>query len=245
MVFGAGNVFAQKILDIDSMRVFLPAQCNGTAILALPGGGYSHLAVAHEGYDWADFFNQQGIAYIVLRYRMPEGDKLRPISDVQKALAYIRSRAVEWGINPKKVGIMGSSAGGHLASTIATHSDAKTAPAFQILFYPVISMDERKSHAGSCRNFLGSAPKQSVIDLYSNDKQVTSATPPALILLCYDDTVVPPDNGIRYSMNMVTKGANAILLSYPDGGHGWGFNKDFKHHDEMLLQIKAWLRTLK
>ena len=127
-----------------SLRVFLPQGESKTdmAILILPGGGYRTLAFGHEGYQWADHFTRQGIATIVLTYRMPMGHTEVPISDATEAMRIVREKATAWGINPQKIGIMGSSAGGHLASTIATHSPAATRPNFQILFYPVISMDK-------------------------------------------------------------------------------------------------------
>lgn len=132
---------------------------NGMAIVACPGGGYSHLAMAHEGKSMADWFNSQGITYAVLRYRMPNGHNEVPLSDSQQALRIMRQHAQEW--NVKKLGIMGSSAGGHLASTTATHfTDAETRPDFQILFYPVITTDPAYTHMGSHDNLLGKNPRR-------------------------------------------------------------------------------------
>lgn len=227
-----------------SVRVFLPEKPDGRAVIALPGGGYGHLAMDHEGYDWAPFFNEQGIALIVLKYRMPRNNKEVPMSDVREAFRVVRSHAKEWKINPAKVGIMGSSAGGHLASTIATHTPKAEAPAFQILFYPVISMDKEKSHAGSCINFLSKNPTQKEIDLYSNQLQVNSTTPPAIVLLSTDDKAVPPSNGIGYVNNMIKAKASATLLTFPTGGHGWGIRDNFAYKQEMLDNLRVWLENL-
>lgn len=227
-----------------SIRVALPTNPNGKAVVACPGGGYSHLAKEHEGYDWAEFFNKRGIALITVTYRMPHNNKEVPISDVNEAFRVVRDSAKVWNINPKKVGIMGSSAGGHLASTIATHTLKKNAPAFQILFYPVISMDEKSSHKGSCRNFLSNAPTQHEINTYSNDRVVTKKTPPAIVMLSLDDTVVPPSNGIDYAVHMNECGAQATLLTFPTGGHGWGYRSTFAHHEEMLDGLSIWLENL-
>ena len=137
------------------MVCFLPETSSGQAIVGVPGGGYSMLSNTHEGYLASEWLNNQGIAYFVVNYRLPGGDRTKPMGDVQKGIRIVRDSAAVWGINPHDVGIMGFSAGGHLASVISTHSDFATRPDFSILFYPVISMDERVSHVWSCRNFLG------------------------------------------------------------------------------------------
>ena len=138
-----------------NMVAYLPEMPFGRAIVDCPGGGYQHLAINHEGHDWAEFFNRQGIAYFVLTYRMPNGDRSIPMGDAQNAIRMVRDSALVWHINPDDVGIMGFSAGGHLASTVSTHSEYDCRPNFSILFYPVISMNERETHKGSCVNFLG------------------------------------------------------------------------------------------
>ena len=143
--------------DQAEITVYLPdaKKATGRAVVCCPGGGYSHLAMDHEGHQWAPFFNTQGIALIVLKYRMPHGNRMVPISDAEEAVKTVRRNAAEWHINPNDVGIMGFSAGGHLASTIATHATGDAAPNFQILFYPVITMDLGFTHKGSHDNFLG------------------------------------------------------------------------------------------
>ena len=137
------------------MVCFLPQTPSGKAIVGVPGGGYSMLSNTHEGYLASDWLNQQGIAYFVVNYRLPNGDRTLPMGDVWKGIRIVRDSAAVWGINPHDVGIMGFSAGGHLASVISTHSEFDQRPDFTILFYPVISMDERVSHKWSCLNFRG------------------------------------------------------------------------------------------
>lgn len=228
------------------IRVYLPPKemATGRAVIACPGGSYSGLAYNHEGYDWAHFFNAQGIAYIVLKYRMPKGGhKEVPFSDATEALRLVKAKAAEWNINPKDVGIMGSSAGGHLASTMATHSKPEVRPAFQILFYPVITMDKMYTHMGSHDNLLGKNASAQLETLYSNEKQVTKDTPRAIILLSDDDVVVPSPNGVNYYLALNKCKVPASLYIYPTGGHGWGAKPDFKYHTEMLGDLSAWLRS--
>lgn len=230
-----------------SIRVFLPDadKATGRAVVCCPGGGYSHLATAHEGYDWAPFFNERGIALIVLKYRMPHANTDVPISDAKEAMRIVRENAEKWHINPKKVGIMGSSAGGHLATTVATHSDTLTAPAFQILFYPVVTFDYKYTHKGSRHGLIGENAPQELVDLYSNEKQVTSKTPPAIMLLSDDDRVVPSQNSVNYYLALKKHGIKATMHIYPSGGHGWGCRENFKYHKEMLNDLSAWLETIK
>jgi len=231
------------------LTVYLPdaATSTGRAVVACPGGGYSNLAMNHEGHHWADFFNKQGIAYFVLKYRMPKGDRSIPMSDACNAIKMVRDSAEAWHINPCDIGIMGSSAGGHLAATTATHAAFGEKPNFQILFYPVISMEQKVSHKGSCVNFLGKgAGDQKLIDEYSNEKKAGIETPPAIILLSSDDRAVPAlTNGVAYYSAMVKAGAKASLIAFPTGGHGWGYKQGFAFHDSVLDEIKTWLKNLK
>ena len=176
-----------------NMQVFLPEQPSGRAIVGCPGGGYSHLSMQNEGTDWVEYFNKQGIAYCVLTYRMPKGDRSIPMSDAQNAIRTVRDSAEAWHVSPYDVGIMGFSAGGHLASTTATHAPQESRPDFQILFYPVISMDERVTHKGSVVGFLGDKRgDEKLVHEFSNDKQVHKhQTPPAIIIMAGDDRAVP------------------------------------------------------
>lgn len=229
-----------------TLTVYLPQQPNGRAILDCPGGGYQHLAMDHEGHQWASFFNKQGIAYAVLKYRMPNGDRNKPLSDAYHAMRTLRDSAQTWHVNPLDVGIMGFSAGGHLASSVCTHAEWSVRPNFSILFYPVITMG-RGTHQGSKSHFLGTSSNDAtVIEAWSNDRQVRRhLTPPAAIFLANDDRAVPPlQNGVAYYSAMREKGNNCALYIYPNGGHGFGFSTTFAYHEQMLDELTQWLRLL-
>ena len=235
------------VIEHPSLRVFLPTPglATGRAGVACPGGGYSGLAVNHEGYDWAPYFNKQGIALIVLKYRMPKGDRTLPISDAEAAMKMVRDSADVWNLNPNDIGIMGSSAGGHLASTIATHAPEALRPNFQILFYPVITMDKSFTHMGSHDNLLGKDASADLEKEFSNEKQVTKETPRAFIVYSDDDKVVPPANGVNYYLALNKKGVPSVLHIYPTGGHGWGIREDFLYKSEMQNELTSWLRSFK
>lgn len=236
-----------RIIEFEnpSMRVYLPdsAIATGRAVVACPGGGYTHLAKDHEGYDWAPFFNEQGIAYAVVCYRFPQGNPDLPVSDASNAIKIMRDSAEVWGINPHDIGIMGSSAGGHLASTVATHAKGDYRPDFQILFYPVITMDKSYTHMGSHDNLIGADATPETELLYSNEKQVTDTTPRAFIVFSDDDTVVPPMNGINYYAALHNNGVPAVIHIYPSGGHGWGVTDGLKYKAEMQADLRAWLKS--
>ncbi len=228
------------------MVCFLPENPSGRAIVGIPGGGYSVLSNGHEGYLASDWMNGRGIAYFVVNYRLPKGDRTRPISDVEKAMRIVRDSAAIWGINPHDVGIMGFSAGGHLASVISTHSAFETRPDFSILFYPVISMDEKVSHVWSCRNFLGEDQKDPAMvrDFSTQNAVKRHLTPPAVILTANDDRLVPPvTNGIAYYSAMRQAGNECSMFIYPTGDHGFGFGPWFKYHDQMLADLGNWLNA--
>ncbi len=231
--------------DTAKVKVFLPSdkEATGRAVVICPGGGYQHLAMNHEGYDWAPFFNNMGIAVIVLKYRMPHGNCEVPIADAEEAIKLVRRNAKVWNIKVDQVGIMGSSAGGHLASTIATHSKDDAKPNFQILFYPVITMLPDITHKGSHDNFLGKDAKKKTEKDFSNDAQVSRTTPRAFIALADDDHVVLPANGVNYYTELYRHDVPASLHVYPSGGHGFGIRESFKYHNEMELDLKAWLRS--
>jgi len=231
--------------DKAQLTAFLPKKerATGRAVIICPGGGYDHLAMQHEGTDWAPYFLQQGIAAFVLKYRMPHGNPDIPISDAQQALAMVRQNAKNWNIDPDQVGLMGSSAGGHLAATIATKGHGVQYPNFLILFYPVISMENSFTHRGSQRNLLGDKPSKKKIHEYSCDQQVTRATPRTFVALSDDDRAVPPINGANFYMECYRHDVPAVLHVYPTGGHGWGYRASFDYHIEMLLELKAWLKS--
>ncbi len=226
------------------IRVYLPQKQQSTkAVVICPGGGYGHLAMNHEGYDWGAFFNEQGIAAIVLKYRMPNGNREVPMSDVYEAIRYTKEHALEWNIDPEQIGIMGFSAGGHLASTVATHASEELRPAFQILFYPVVSMESKYGHGGSRKQFLGEKATEELKKEFSNEYQVDSLTPRAFIALSDDDKGVVPMNSIRYYSALKEKEIPAAMYIYPSGGHGWGMKDSFKFRSEMLNELKTWLTT--
>lgn len=229
-----------------NMVGYLPEKPTGKAVVGCPGGGYTGLSMQNEGHDWAEYFNRQGIAYFVLTYRMPKGDRQLPISDAEKAMTTVRDSANVWDINPLDVGIMGFSAGGHLASTISTHSEFAARPNFSILFYPVISMNEKESHKGSCLNFLGIEGQKDgkLVKQYSNQHAVRRhLTPPAIILTANDDRTVPPvTNGLAYYSAMRREGNDCALYIYPTGGHGFGYRSSFTYHQQMLNDLTTWLQ---
>lgn len=229
------------------MIVYLPEQPSGRAVVCCPGGGYAVLSNTHEGSAWAPFFNERGIAFALVNYRIPHGDRTLPISDVEHAMRTLRDSAAVWQLNPHDIGIMGFSAGGHLASTIATHTPYALRPDFQILVYPVITMG-RGTHQGSLEGLLGEErTNPALVALYSNERQVRShLTPPAFIVLSSDDGLVPPvANGIAYYTAMRNAGNSCSLHVYPTGGHGYGFMPFFAYHDQMLSDLSSWLDNLK
>lgn len=231
--------------DTAYIKVFLPdaKRATGRAVVICPGGGYAHLAMDHEGIQWAPFFNNMGIAAIVLHYRMPNGNVKVPISDAEEALRTVRRNAKNWHINASDIGIMGFSAGGHLASTIATQSKGDAKPNFQILFYPVITMMQGYTHQGSHDNLLGYNASKKDEQKYCSDLQVTRVTPRACLLLSDDDHAVLPINSVNYYAELYRHDVPASIYVYPTGGHGWGMNTSFAYHSEMLLNLKGWLES--
>lgn len=225
------------------MYVYPAQNPNGTALLMLPGGGYEGVAISHEGKELAPLLNNEGITFAVLKYRMPNGHKDVPLEDVKKAMEILKKESEQLGIEPSKIGIGGASAGGHLAATYSTHfTDDMVKPAFQILFYPVISMRDGVTHDGSRTNLLGNNLSDELIELYSAESQVDENTPPAFIAVSADDTLVPLQNSFDYAKALQNEGIAVSLYVYPIGGHGWGTNKDFPFHNEMMNELKAWLK---
>lgn len=245
------NLWAAKapnkngLQDTAYIKVFLPdaKRATGRAVVICPGGGYEHLSMESEGTQWAPFFNNMGIAAIVLHYRMPNGNVKVPISDAEEALRIVRRNAKNWHINASDVGIMGFSAGGHLASTIATQSKADAKPNFQILFYPVITMMQGYTHQGSHDNLLGKDAHKKDEQKYCSDLQVTRVTPRACLLLSDDDHAVMPINSVNYYAELYRHDVPSSIYVYPTGGHGWGMNTSFAFHAEMLTNLKGWLES--
>ena len=247
-----------------SVEVRLPARGNATgqAVVVCPGGAYAGLAYDWEGTDFAGWLNQHGIAAIILRYRLPiDGDVahqkwLVPLLDARRALRLTRAHAAEWGINPAKVGIMGFSAGGHLASTAGTHFDAGDAaaadpvdrlgsrPDFMILVYPVISMVPPATHGGSRRNLLGENPSEELVRQYSNELQVTAETPPTFLVHAGDDGAVPVANSLLFYQALVAHKVPAELHVYPHGGHGFSLALTKGRLQDWTQVCARWLKEL-
>lgn len=226
-----------------SITVYKANQPNGMAIIMCPGGGYARLAMNHEGHDMASWLNAQGITYVVLKYRMPNSHYEVPLSDAEQAIRLVRQHAAEWGVRPDRIGIMGASAGGHLSASLATlYSSDETRPDFQILFYPVISMQPGITHGGSRQNLLGENPSQELENKYTLEKQVNERTPQAFIMLSADDGAVPPANGIHYFEALLQHQVPATLHVYPTGGHGWGFRDAFTYKRQWTGELEKWLR---
>ncbi len=244
-ILSFSHVYGKSIeTDIDgaALTVYIPDSVPvNKAVLILPGGGYSHLAMQHEGTDWTGWFNDRGVIAAVLAYPMPEGDCERPITSVARALAFMRDSVIAG--DSIQLGIMGSSAGGHLASTAATHLPVQDRPDFQILFYPVITMEQSLTHAGSRDRLLGRNPGDDAVKRFSNHLRVDSDTPRAFIALSGDDGAVPPANSLQYFTALQANGVPASLHVYPTGGHGWGFRSKFKYHTPMLTELEAWLKS--
>ena len=235
-----------------NMQISLPkpSKATGMAVVTCPGGGYNSHSMTYEGTVWHDFMNNLGIANIVLKYKLPKGNPQTTISDVEAAFAYIREHSEEWGIDPDKIGIMGFSAGGHIASTIATHSEAAS-PAFQILFYPVITMEASGTHTVTMQNFLGSSPSADLVTLYSNEKQVTRTTPQCFLTYTRNDQLVPYlTNGKAYYDALVEAGVPVMLKDYestswPSNGHGWAGYDKFPYKADVEAALAGWLGSLK
>lgn len=213
------------------ITVHRPTQPNGAAVVICPGGGYGGLVTGGEGHGIAKWLNGHGITGVVLEYRLPKGRAFVPLLDAQRTIRLIRSRAEEWNLKTDRIGIMGFSAGGHLASTAGTHFDdgdpkakdpvqrLSCRPDFMVLVYPVITMTA-KGHSGSRDRLLGKGASQKMLDLFSNEKQITARTPPAYLAHAVDDRPVPPENSRMFHAALKAKGVPSVYLELPDGGHG-------------------------
>lgn len=237
-VINDGKVQSTSLVTIPTLTAFFPnvTKPNQTAVIILPGGGYQHLAIDKEGTKVAQWFNSLGIPAFVLKYRLPndlimKNKNVGPLQDAQEAIRYVRQNAAKWNIDPNKIGILGFSAGGHLAATLSTHYEdnvyesaykVSARPDFSLLIYPVISMQNDITHKGSQINLLGNNPSQDLIDSFSNEKKVTTKTPPAFLIHATDDTVVLPENSIDYYLALKKNGVTAELHLYEKGGHGFG-----------------------
>lgn len=235
-----------------------PAEkATGTAVVICPGGSYWGLAIDHEGAQVAKWLNGLGISAFVLKYRLPDSSimvnkSIGPMQDGQRAIRIVRSRAKEWGIDPHKIGVMGFSAGGHLASTLSTHFNEKVydvkdsvsaRPDFSILIYPVISMDSTITHWGSRENLLGKNPSPELVRHFSNELQVTKETPPAFLVQSMDDDAVPVQNSIAYALALKKFHIRCELHLYESGGHGYGLGRTNDTESTWPEACRKWLEA--
>jgi acetyl esterase/lipase len=240
-----------------TISVYLPQNrlLNRTAIIICPGGGYVRLAFDHEGFEVAEWLNQQGIAGIVLKYRLPddrimEDKSIGPLQDVQQAIRIVRKKANEWQINPNKIGVMGFSAGGHLAATASTlygmqvspKDTVSARPDFTVLLYPVISFRDFVTHMGSRLRLLGDSMSEDIIHQFSADEQVTADTPPAFLAHSLDDGAVSYINSLQYMTALKRNGIRCELHLFQSGGHGYGISRARGSEGSWPILLKEWLK---
>ncbi len=250
-------VWEQNISDPTLDYYPAPAdKANGTAVIICPGGGYSVLAIKHEGSQVAEWLNTLGVAAFVLKYRLPDSaimvnKTIGPLQDAQRAMCIVRQYAKQWGINPNRIGIMGFSAGWHVASTLSTHynkyfyetnDSTSLRPDFSILIYPVISMKAKITHMGSRINLLGKHPYPALVKLYSNELQVNRNTPPAFLVQSMDDNVVPVQNSIDYALALRKYKIPCELHLYERGGHGYGLGRNNDTESSWPEACARWLK---
>lgn len=250
-------------VQIPEMDVYLPEadKATGQGVVLLPGGGYHILAYHWEGSDFAKWFRDRGIAAIVLKYRLPTSRSLSerhwaPISDAQRALRICRKQAATWGLDPTQIGVMGFSAGGHLAATLSTQYRARVyepvdsvdslsaRPSYSILVYPVISFTDPAVHSGSKTALLGEEPEDSLLRFFSPEQQTDAETPQAFLIHAADDKGVPVENSLLYFKALRANGVPASLHIYPEGGHGFAFASDHPHLNSWTEILLNWMSSL-
>lgn len=241
----APHAVGDSDFDKPTLAVYRPEKPNGAAVVVCPGGGYGALAMDHEGKQVGEFLNTLGVTAFVLKYRIVQKDRPGPVHpapllDAQRAIRTVRAKAKDYGIDPARVGIFGFSAGGHLASTAGTHFDKgnpeakdpidkeSCRPDFLILAYPVITMEQGVTHGGSRTNLLGKEPDAKLVELFSNEKQVTKETPPTFIFHTSADTAVVPENAVRFYLACKKAGVPVEMHIYEKGRHGVGLGRDAK-----------------
>jgi acetyl esterase/lipase len=257
---GAPGALGDTDKDKPKLTSYLPApdKRNGTAVVVCPGGGYQHLATGHEGKEIADWLTEHGVAAFVVEYRLgPRYHHPAPLQDAQRAIRLVRSRAKDLGLNPKRIGIWGFSAGGHLASTAATKFDAGKAdsadpvervgcrPDFAILCYPVISLEKPHAHWGSRENLLGKNPDDKLVQSLCNHKQVTKETPPTFLFHTKDDRAVPVQNSELFYQACKKAGVSIKMVLYDKGPHGVGLARKDPVLSKWPLQLQAWMKEQK
>jgi acetyl esterase/lipase len=258
-----GETINIKLVQSPEITVYLPTKrtATGQAVIICPGGGYGGLSYNWEGSDPARLLSAKGIAAIVLKYRLPNAKSnitphLSPLADAKRAIRIVRANATRWNIKKDRVGIMGFSAGGHLASTLATHFDAGDAaaadsierqpsrPDFAVLVYPVISMSKPIMHAGSRNNLIGATPDSSLARLYSNELQVTKETPPTFLIHATDDKGVPVENSLLFYQALKDNNVPTEMHIYPYGGHGFGLAVGRGYLETWTERLAEWMRSL-
>jgi acetyl esterase/lipase len=244
-------------VSVPNLTVYLPdaESATGAAVVICPGGGYGRLAIDKEGHDVARWLAGQGIAGIVLKYRLPNGHPTVPLLDAQRAIRTSRAHADDWGLKTDRIGIMGFSAGGHLAATAATHfakppeaagdaiDDLSCRPDFAMLIYPVVSLQDGVGHSGSRRSLLGKSPSSELVAAYSADLQVTAETPPTFVVHTHDDGVKIA-NSLRFEEACKKAGVPVETAFYSKGGHGYGIRQTSAPVSAWPSRAEAWLQTL-
>ena len=217
----------------------------GQAVVVLPGGGYGANCIEREGFKLAEYFKSIGITALVVKYRLPNyGHKEVPLEDAQAGLSYLRKNAKKLGIDPTKVGIAGSSAGGHLAAYTSNFTPDAEKPAFAVLFYPVITGSSCMTHQNTFRRLLGANHSPHMREQYSLENRVSETTPPTILLLSTDDRTVPPISSILYYKALKHYGVKASMHCYPEGGHGWVCKEEFRYHKDWQHQLAKWLKFI-
>ena len=220
-------------------------KATGQGVVICPGGGYSAVCIEKEGFALAEYFQSIGVTAIVLKYRLPNyGHKEVPLEDAQEALRYMRKNGKKWRVDPTKVGIAGSSAGGHLAAYTSTFTPDAEKPAFTVLFYPVISGESCMTHQGTFDRLLGKHHAPYLREKYSLNNNVTPTTPPTILLLSNNDKTVPPISSVLYYKALKHYGVKAAMHIYPEGGHGWVGRESFRYHKDWQHQLKRWMEHL-
>ncbi|MCK5731349.1 MAG: alpha/beta hydrolase [Draconibacterium sp.] len=247
-----------KNISEAEMYVYLPDEKinTGASVVICPGGGYWIEAIEHEGHDIAKWLNTKGIAGIVLKYRLPYGNHEIPADDVRQTMRIVRMNAKEWGIDTNKVGLAGSSAGGHLAATAGTRFDLgneesenpieqmSSRPDFLLLLYPVITFSEEFGHMGSRKNLIGEGNNWELVEKYSNELHVTPQTPPTFLILADDDNAVVPRNSVEFYLKLKENNVAAEMHIFQEGGHGFGITKNNLPVDKWPDLFLYWLQAI-
>ncbi len=252
------NITRYYNVTIPTLEYVKPAKPNGTSVIICPGGSYTRLAYSHEGKKIAEWFAERGVSAFILKYRLPndkwmEPKEKVPLADAQQSILYLKMDAAKYGIDPGKIGIIGFSAGGHLASTASTHfskpvisvnEKINLRPYFSILIYPVITMNKDLTHAGSRSNLLGSNPNEQLVNEYSNELYVTPETPITFIAHATDDATVPVMNSINYYQALLKNKVSVAMYIFKKGGHGFAMRNKWVD-EQWLFLLDKWLKENK